>query len=228
LGMSDRTSSKMLPTEPYDLTVSRSAVLPTSGALIKRTFDVILATTGLIALSPLLALLAVLTRLTSHGPALYRQTRCGRGGQLFTLYKFRSMVTDADNLRPELEPMNQLDGPAFKLADDPRCTPLGDFLRKYSLDELPQFWNILRGDMSLVGPRPPLPEEVEKYEPWQTRRLMVTPGLTCLWVLEGRNELPFDRWVELDLEYIDNRSFWLDLKILFRTIPLVLSGRGAS
>jgi lipopolysaccharide/colanic/teichoic acid biosynthesis glycosyltransferase len=208
--------------------VALSEAIPAPYPLGKRLFDLTGAAAALVVLSPLLVFLAALIRLTSSGPILYRQTRCGRGGRLFTLYKFRSMVVDADKLRQQVEPLNQLDGPAFKLANDPRCAPLGRFLRKYSLDELPQFWNILRGEMSLVGPRAPLPEEVEKYEPWQFRRLTVIPGLTCLWVLEGRNDLPFNRWVELDLAYIDNWSLWLDLKILLKTVPLVLSGRGAS
>lgn len=197
-------------------------------ALIKRALDVILATLALIVLSPFLFLLALLIRVTSPGPALHRQPRCGLKGRVFDMYKFRSMVVDAEAQRAELEALNELSGPVFKMASDPRCTRLGRGLRKYSLDELPQLWNVLRGEMSLVGPRPPLPQEVENYEPWHLRRLEVRPGLTCLWALEGRNELDFDRWVRLDLEYIDNWSLWLDLKILIKTIPVVLSGRGAS
>lgn len=132
-------------------------------------------------------------------------------------------------MRPTLEPLNEMDGAAFKMSDDPRCTPLGRWLRKFSLDELPQFWNVLRGDMSFVGPRPPLPEEVERYQPWQRRRLRMRPGLTCLWTLEGRNRLlKFDRLVQFDLAYIDNWSLWLDLKIFLKTIPRVALGRGAS
>jgi len=194
----------------------------------KRASDFILSVLTLLLLSPLMLVLAVLVRVTSPGPILYRQRRCGLGGRRFTLYKFRSMVTDADSLRPQLEALNQMDGPVFKLADDPRCTPLGRWLRRFSLDELPQLWNILRGDMSFVGPRPPLPEEVDKYEPWQRRRLRMRPGLTCLWTLEGRSQLSFDRWIRLDLAYIDNWSLSLDFKILLKTVPLVLFGRGAS
>jgi len=170
----------------------------------------------------------VLVKLTSPGTVLYRQTRCGLGGRRFLLYKFRSMAADADARRAEVEQLNELDGPAFKMADDPRCTPLGRWLRRFSLDELPQLWNVLRGDMSFVGPRPPLPEEVERYATWQRRRLRMRPGLTCLWALEGRSQLSFDRWMRLDLAYIDNWSLWLDLKIFLRTIPVVLFGRGAS
>jgi lipopolysaccharide/colanic/teichoic acid biosynthesis glycosyltransferase len=138
------------------------------------------------------------------------------------------MVENADQLRAQLEPYNELDGPVFKMKDDPRCTPLGRWLRKLSIDELPQLWNIVRGDMSFVGPRPPIPQEVEKYESWQRRRLRMRPGLTCLWALEGRNHIDFEHWMQLDLLYLDNWSLWLDVKIFLRTIPLVLLGHGAS
>jgi exopolysaccharide biosynthesis polyprenyl glycosylphosphotransferase len=196
--------------------------------LVKRVLDFVMALSFLIVLSPLLLVLAVLIRLTSRGGVLYRQTRCGLGGRTFTLYKFRSMHAGADLHREELEALNEMDGPAFKIRNDPRCTPVGRFMRRFSLDELPQLVNILRGDMSFVGPRPPLPEEVEKYERWQRRRLRMPPGLTCLWALEGRSRLSFRRWMELDLEYIDHWSMLLDWKILLKTIPVVLLGRGAS
>jgi exopolysaccharide biosynthesis polyprenyl glycosylphosphotransferase len=195
---------------------------------IKRTLDIFISSVALLLLSPLLLLLALLIRLTSPGPILYRQTRCGLAGRRFTLFKFRTMVANAQALRVDLEALNEMDGPVFKITDDPRCTPLGRLLRKFSLDELPQLWNVLRGDMSLVGPRPPLPEEVDRYEPWQRRRLRARPGLTCLWVLEGRSRLNFRQWVELDLHYIENWSLGLDLRILLRTIPIVLLARGAS
>ena len=196
--------------------------------LAKRAADLVLSSTALIVLSPFMAALASLVRITSEGPILYRQTRCGLNGRRFTLYKFRSMVAHADSLRPELESLNEIEGAAFKITNDPRCTPLGRWLRKFSLDELPQLWNVFIGDMSFVGPRPPLPEEVERYQPWQRRRLRMRPGLTCLWTIQGRNRLNFDRLVQFDLAYIDNWSLWLDLKIFFKTIPLVASGRGAS
>jgi exopolysaccharide biosynthesis polyprenyl glycosylphosphotransferase len=196
--------------------------------LLKRVLDVVMALAALLALSPLLLILAVLVRLTSRGPILFRQTRCGLGGRKFTLYKFRSMRPDANLRREELEALNEVDGPVFKIRNDPRCTPIGRFMRKFSLDELPQLVNIINGDMSFVGPRPPLPEEVEKYERWQRRRLRMQPGLTCLWALEGRSQLSFRRWMELDLEYIDHWTLALDWKILLRTIPVVLLGRGAS
>jgi exopolysaccharide biosynthesis polyprenyl glycosylphosphotransferase len=193
----------------------------------KRTVDTVVASAALALLSPLFLLLALLIKITSPGPVFYRQVRCGLGGRRFTLLKFRSMVANAEELQPHLEAMNELDGPAFKIRNDPRRTTIGRWMRVLSLDELPQFWNVLRGDMSLVGPRPPLPREVEQYEPWQRRRLRIRPGLTCLWALEGRNQLQFDRWIRLDLLYMDNWSMWLDFKILIRTIPAVLFGKGA-
>ncbi len=196
--------------------------------LLKRVVDFAMALVLLLVLSPVFLVLALLIKLTSNGPVLYRQTRCGLGGRKFTLYKFRSMQPDADLRREELEALNEVDGPVFKIKNDPRCTPVGRFMRKFSLDELPQLVNVLKGEMSFVGPRPPLAEEVEKYEPWQRRRLRMPPGLTCLWALEGRSQLNFRRWMELDLEYIANWSFALDWKILLKTIPVVLLGRGAS
>jgi len=193
----------------------------------KRVIDLVISAVALTLLSPLFLILAVLIKLTSPGPVFYRQTRCGLGGRKFTLLKFRSMVANADEMLPHLEDLNEVDGPVFKMRNDPRCTTVGRWMRMFSLDELPQLWNVLRGDMSLVGPRPPLPHEVEQYQGWQRRRLRIRPGLTCLWALEGRSRLEFDRWVKLDLLYIDNWSMWLDFKILLKTIPAVLSGRGA-
>ena len=195
--------------------------------LLKRGIDIAISSLALIALSPLFLLLSLLIKLTSTGPVFYRQTRCGLGGRRFTLLKFRSMVNNAHEMLPQLEQQNEVDGPVFKMRNDPRCTSVGRWMRTLSLDELPQLWNVLRGDMSLVGPRPPLPQEVDQYEPWQRRRLRIRPGLTCLWALEGRSQLQFERWVRLDLLYIDNWSMWLDFKILLKTIPAVLLGRGA-
>ncbi|PYX87426.1 MAG: sugar transferase [Acidobacteria bacterium] len=195
--------------------------------LAKRFADTALAALLLFLLAPLLLVIALLVRLTSPGPVLYRQTRCGLGGRRFTVLKFRSMVQNAEQLRAGVEHLNEADGPVFKIAADPRVTPIGRWLRRTSLDELPQLWNILRGDMSFVGPRPPIPEEVEKYESWQRRRLRMRPGLTCLWALEGRSQLNFDRWMQLDLSYIDRWSLWLDAQIFLKTIPHVLFGRGA-
>jgi exopolysaccharide biosynthesis polyprenyl glycosylphosphotransferase len=205
-----------------------SATPEDESLLLKRAFDFIMALIALVVLSPLLVILAVLVKLSSPGPIFFSQTRCGLGGRKFTLYKFRSMRANADLLREELEALNEVDGPVFKIKNDPRCTPVGRFMRKFSLDELPQLVNIIKGDMSFVGPRPPLPEEVEKYERWQRRRLRMHPGLTCLWALEGRSKLSFRRWMELDLEYIDHWSMLLDWKIILKTVPIVLLGRGAS
>jgi len=196
--------------------------------LLKRVVDFGMALVFLAVLSPLLLLVALAVKLTSRGPVFHHQMRSGLGGRKFRLFKFRSMRADAETMRGGLEPLNEMDGPVFKIRNDPRLTPLGRFMRRFSLDELPQLVNILKGEMSFVGPRPPLPEEVERYEPWQRRRLRMQPGLTCLWALAGRNQLNFERWMELDLEYIDNWSPALDWKILLKTIPVVLLGRGAS
>jgi len=195
--------------------------------LIKRTFDVVFSACALVVLALPMLVIAAAVRMTSPGPALFTQTRCGLNGRRFRFYKFRSMVADAESRKAEVEHLNEKDGPAFKIADDPRTTRLGRFLRRYSIDEWPQFWNVLKGDMSIVGPRPPVPDEVEQYETWQRRRLRMRPGLTCLWAVRGRDEVDFETWMRMDLEYIDNWSLWLDCKILLRSIPLVLAGRGA-
>ncbi len=194
----------------------------------KRTVDLVLASLMLVLTAPLQLGIAAAILATSGRPVLFRQTRCGLNGRRFTLLKFRTMVHGADEERGGLEHLNEMGGPVFKIRNDPRVTRLGRLLRRFSLDELPQLLNVLRGDMSLVGPRPPIPQEVAGYQRWQRRRLSMRPGLTCLWQIAGRNEIDFDRWMELDLEYIDSWSPSLDLKILARTIPAVLSGRGAS
>jgi exopolysaccharide biosynthesis polyprenyl glycosylphosphotransferase len=194
--------------------------------LVKRITDIVLAGTAMIVLLPFLALLAALIRLTSPGPALFRQIRCGLNGRRFVCLKFRSMVVDAESMKASLAHLNEKDT-AFKIANDPRLTSIGRWLRKFSLDELPQFWNVLKGDMSLVGPRPAVPEEVEQYERWQRRRLRMRPGLTCLWALNGRDRLDFDTWMKLDMQYIDNWSLALDWEIMLRTVPQVLLGKGA-
>ncbi len=196
---------------------------------LKRLFDVVSSLVGLILLAPFLALLAAIVKLTSRGPVFFIQQRCGLNGRRFRLFKFRTMVHDAEARRPDVDHLNQVNGHAFKATDDPRITTFGRFLRRYSLDELPQLLNILKGDMSLVGPRPPIPEEVAHYARWQRRRLSMKPGLTGLWQVSGRADLEdFDHWIRLDLSYIDQWSLWLDVKILLKTIPAVLSGRGAS
>ncbi len=196
--------------------------------MAKRALDVAVSSLVLFLAFPVVTVIAGLIKLTSGGDVLFRQTRCGLNGRFFTLYKFRTMVEDAEERRRELLHLNEMNGPVFKLRSDPRVTFVGRFLRKFSLDELPQLWNVLRGDMSLVGPRPPIPEEVARYKRWQRRRLAMKPGLTCLWQISGRNDVDFDRWMELDLQYIDSWTPMLDLKILVKTIPVVLSGKGAS
>lgn len=195
--------------------------------LVKRFADIVISLAALLLLWPFLLFIALLVRLTSKGPAIYRQTRCGLNGRTFTFYKFRTMIHNADAMKAELAHLN-VKKTAFKIPNDPRLTPIGRWLRKFSIDEFPQFWNVLRGDMSLVGPRPPVPEEVKEYERWQRRRLRMRPGLTCLWALAGRDELEFDDWMKLDMEYIDTWSLILDTKIILRTIPSVLSGKGAN
>ena len=194
--------------------------------LAKRLIDVALGAAGLLLLLPFMAVIALLIRLTSPGPTIFRQVRCGLNGRRFTLFKFRSMCANAEELKAELLPFSDKDT-AFKMTRDPRLTPLGRWLRKFSIDEWPQLWNVLKGDMSLVGPRPAVPEEVEQYKRWQRRRLRMRPGLTCLWALAGRDHLDFESWMKLDMQYIDTWSLGLDWMIMLKTIPHVLSGKGA-
>ncbi len=194
--------------------------------LLKRVTDCLLAAAGLVLLAPFMALIALLIRATSPGPAIFRQVRCGLNGRRFVFYKFLSMCENAEDLKAQVAHLNAKTT-AFKIPNDPRLTPVGKFLRKFSIDEWPQLWNVLRGDMSLVGPRPAVPEEVEQYQRWQRRRLRMRPGLTCLWALAGRDALDFDTWMKLDMQYIDSWSLSLDWKILLRTIPRVLTGKGA-
>jgi lipopolysaccharide/colanic/teichoic acid biosynthesis glycosyltransferase len=193
----------------------------------KRWLDVAGALVGLVLGAPILIVAAICIKLESRGPVLYRSRRVGRAGRTFTFLKLRSMVNGADRHRHHLSHLNESDGPVFKIARDPRVTRIGRFLRTTSIDELPQLFNVLRGEMSLVGPRPPLAEEVAQYEPWQFRRLEVRPGLTCLWQISGRSRIGFQEWMRLDLEYIRKQTFGLDIRILIRTIPAVLSREGA-
>jgi len=196
--------------------------------LVKRLFDIIATALGIIILSPVLLTVAVLVKLTSPGPIFFKQVRCSLNGRTFYLYKFRTMVVDAEAKLADLLKHNEMSGPAFKMANDPRVTPIGRFLRKTSLDELPQLWNVLKGEMSLVGPRPPIPQEVDQYDHWQRRRLSMRPGITCLWQVGGRNKITdFNEWSKLDLEYIDSWSLSLDFRILAKTVPVVLLGVGA-
>ena len=193
----------------------------------KRTMDVVLASIGLIVATPLFAAATVLIRLTSRGPAVFAQKRAGIGGREFVMYKFRTMVEDAEAQKSALMELNEQDGPAFKLEHDPRMTRLGWFLRKSSIDELPQLWNVIRGDMSLVGPRPLPCDEAEACTGNARQRLAVTPGITCTWQVRGRSTVGFKQWLEMDLDYIARRSIGLDMRILLATIPAVLSCRGA-
>jgi lipopolysaccharide/colanic/teichoic acid biosynthesis glycosyltransferase len=188
--------------------------------------DYLGAGVGLLCLSPLFLLIILIVKITSPGSAFFTQERCGLYGRTFKMIKFRTMVKNAENLKKKLEQENEADGPVFKITNDPRITPLGKFLRQTSLDELPQLINVLQGHMSLVGPRPPIPEEVQQYDPWQRRRLSMKPGITCIWQVSGRNNIHFDDWMRLDLDYIDNWSLWLDIKILLWTIKEVASFHG--
>jgi exopolysaccharide biosynthesis polyprenyl glycosylphosphotransferase len=194
----------------------------------KRLLDVVGAAVLLVLLAPFLALVALLVRLDSPGPVLFPQTRVGRFGALFTMWKFRSMYRDAEQRKAALLAQNEMAGGViFKMKDDPRVTRVGRFIRKGSIDELPQLWNVLKGDMSLVGPRPPVPREVAEYTLADRRRLEVTPGITCIWQVSGRSDIPFPQQVELDVAYIESQSLWLDLVLLLRTVPAVLFSRGA-
>jgi len=193
---------------------------------IKKIFDFVFSLIMLIIFSPLFFIIAIIIKLDSKGPVFFRQKRVGLRGRRFYVYKFRTMVADAENLKEELEDQNEMDGPVFKIANDPRITRVGIFLRKSSLDEMPQFFNVLRGDMSVVGPRPPIPSEVKQYERWQHRRLSMKPGITCIWQVSGRNNIPFEEWMKMDMEYIDNWSLKLDAIILVKTIRTVLKYDG--
>ncbi len=199
-----------------------------TAVVVKRMIDIVISALALIIISPVYLAIAILIKATSPGPVYFVQERCGLNNRRFKLYKFRTMVVDAESKLDDLLAYNEVKGHAFKMDNDPRITKIGNFLRTFSLDELPQLWNVLLGDMSLVGPRPPLPREVKQYDPWHQRRLSMRPGITCLWQVGGRSRITdFDQWVKMDLEYIDNWSVSLDVKILLKTIPAVLSTRGA-
>ena len=195
---------------------------------LKRAFDITGAFAGLCLSLPVIAVAALAIRLSSDGPVFFRQLRCGRNGRQFEMLKLRTMVADAEHRRADLLELNEMDGPVFKIGNDPRVTRVGRWLRRCSIDELPQLWNVLKGEMSLVGPRPPTPGEVVEYQGSDRRRLSMRPGLTCLWQISGRNEVSFEEWMRLDLDYIDGWSLARDLRIVLATIPSVISGRGAS
>lgn len=193
---------------------------------IKTALDRLLAAIGLLCLSPIMALTSLLIKTESKGPIFFKQIRLGLNGQMFKIYKFRTMCDDAEKQKESLTDQNEMSGPVFKIKSDPRITKVGRYLRKFSIDELPQLINVVRGEMSLVGPRPPLPKEVAGMEPWQRRKLSVKPGVTCTWQVSGRNSIDFEEWMRLDLEYIDNWSLWGDIKLIARTIPAVIKGSG--
>ena len=196
--------------------------------LVKRLFDIVVSAIVLLVLSPLFVVFAIAIHRDSPGPVFFRQTRVGRWGKLFSMWKFRSMYIDAEARKNELALSNEMDGGVlFKMKEDPRITKVGKFIRKASIDELPQLWNVFKGDMSLVGPRPALPSEVNQYSLAERRRLEVIPGITCIWQVSGRSDIPFDKQVGLDVDYIESQSLWVDIKLLLLTIPAVLLGRGA-
>lgn len=194
---------------------------------IKRAGDIFCSTAALIILSPLFLVVAVIIKLDSKGPVFFKQNRCGRNGKVFKMYKFRSMVFDAEDKLELLKDKNEMKGPVFKIHDDPRITNTGRFIRKTSIDELPQLFNILMGHMSIVGPRPPIDKEVEKYNSYHMQRLLVRPGLTCYWQVMGRNNIDFERWVELDLKYIKERNLWLDVKLILKTFRVLFGDDNA-
>jgi exopolysaccharide biosynthesis polyprenyl glycosylphosphotransferase len=195
--------------------------------LFKRAFDVLSSSVAILLLSPAFIATAIAVKLDSPGPIFFRQTRVGKNGRPFKMLKFRSMHVDAEDRLASLQALNEASGPVFKMRNDPRVTRVGRFIRRTSLDELPQFLNVFSGEMSVVGPRPPVPAEVKKYQRWQRRRLSVKPGITCTWQVSGRSDISFDQWMKLDLEYIDTWSLWQDVQICFRTVPAVLLSRGA-
>lgn len=196
---------------------------------LKRSLDIFASLAGLIVLSPLFLIVALAIKIEDpKGSIFFSQQRCGKDNKLFPMYKFRSMVSNAEELLDELKEMNEMDGPVFKIKEDPRITKVGKFIRKTSIDELPQLLNVLKGDMSLVGPRPAIPHEVAEYNEYQIQRLLVKPGLTCIWQVSGRNTIGFDEWVEMDLEYIRKRNLWLDIKLIFKTMGVLFGDNNAS
>ena len=195
----------------------------------KRAMDIIGSLCGIILLSPLLIIVALAIKIEDpRGSIFFSQQRCGKDNKLFPMYKFRSMVSNAEELLEELMEHNEMDGPVFKIKDDPRITKVGKFIRKTSIDELPQLFNILMGDMSIVGPRPAIPHEVAEYNDYQRQRLLVKPGLTCIWQVSGRNSIGFDEWMEMDLEYIEKRNLWMDIKLIFKTVGVLFGDEHAS
>lgn len=195
--------------------------------VIKRVIDVVCSFVGVLVLSPLFIIIAIIIKFTSKGPVFFSQKRVGRDGKEFKMYKFRSMVVNAEELKEKLVAQNEMSGPMFKMKDDPRVTRVGKFIRKTSIDELPQLFNVLKGDMSLVGPRPSLPKEVAQFEDWMYRRLEVKPGLTCYWQVSGRNNIDFEDWMKLDIKYVDERNLWIDIRLIFKTVGVLFGDKNA-
>ncbi len=215
----------------HELVIRRQDLVNVSVSylFLKRVMDIVGAVIGLVLTSPIMLIIVILIKLEDpKGPVFFSQVRNGKYPKTFKMYKFRSMYVDAEDRLQELMHLNEQSGPAFKMKNDPRITKVGKFIRKTSLDELPQLFNVLKGDMSLVGPRPALPREVEQYTSHQMQRLLVKPGLTCIWQVSGRNNIGFDEWVELDIEYIKTRNLWLDIKLILLTIPAMLGDENAS
>ena len=196
--------------------------------IIKRLIDIICSFMGLLAFSPLFIIIAIIIKFTSKGPVFFSQKRVGKYGREFDMYKFRSMVVNAEELKEKLAAQNEMSGPMFKMKKDPRITRVGRFIRKTSIDELPQLVNVIKGDMSLVGPRPSLPKEVEQFEPWMKERLTVQPGITCFWQVMGRNSIPFEEWMKLDVKYVRERNYFLDIKLIFKTFFVLFGDDSAS
>ena len=195
--------------------------------IIKRLIDIVCSFVGILALSPLFIVIAIIIKLTSKGPVFFSQKRVGKYGREFDMYKFRSMVVNAEELKEKLAAQNEMSGPMFKMKDDPRVTKVGKFIRKTSIDELPQLWNVFKGDMSLVGPRPSLPKEVAQFEEWMHKRLDVKPGLTCYWQVSGRNNIDFEDWMKLDIRYVKERNLWIDIKLIFKTVFVLFGDKNA-
>jgi exopolysaccharide biosynthesis polyprenyl glycosylphosphotransferase len=194
---------------------------------IKRSIDIVGSLIGLVVLSPVFIIVSILIKLDSKGQIVFHQTRVGKDGKEFEMYKFRSMVINAEELKKNLKEKNEMSGPMFKIKDDPRITKIGKFIRRTSIDELPQLINVLKGEMSLVGPRPSLPKEVKEFQPWMLKRLEVKPGLTCYWQVMGRNNIDFEEWMRLDINYVDNRSIFLDIKLIFKTFFVLFGDKNA-
>ena len=206
---------------------SKSSVEFSLYEVIKRLIDIVCSFLGVLILSPLFVIIAIIIKTTSKGPVFFSQKRVGKDGKEFDMYKFRSMVVNAEELKEKLAAQNEMSGPMFKMKDDPRVTKVGKFIRKTSIDELPQLWNVLKGDMSLVGPRPSLPKEVAQFEDWMYKRLEVKPGLTCYWQVSGRNNIDFEDWMKLDCKYVDEKNTWVDIKLIFKTVGVLFGDKNA-